>query len=168
MLNKNFRCKMWSSLTNLYVMVEGHCLSLPVLAWKIPVPVCQSVTGIVMISFKSQFQESSLGQKSHAAASGRVRTEDWRPPSLSLAAGQAAAATLHTTNSSFCSVNNISHRPQTNSIWHLLTTLDNVESWTNQKIRETYCCFLNWLLLSLKERTGRRMEEKACKECKVT
>ena len=41
-------------------------------------------------------EDKSLGQKSHAAADGRVRTEDWRPPSLSLAAGQAAAI-LHTT-----------------------------------------------------------------------
>ena len=95
------------------------------------------------------------------------------PPSL--AAGQAAAATLTIhNNSGFCSINNISHRLQANSIWHqidrwcrhLLITLDNVESSTTPTMKKTDCCFLDWPLLSLKERTGRM--EKACKECKVT
>ena len=86
------------------------------------------------------------------------------PPSL--AAGQAAAATLHTTTPASAPSTTSQHRLQANSIWHQIITLDNVESWTTPTRKEMDCCFLDWPLLSLKERTGRM--EKGCKECKVT
>ena len=65
-----------------------------------------------------------------------MRTEDWRPPSLSLAAGQAAAATLHTTTPA-SAPSTTSHTDfkliasdskLTGAVGHLLITLDNVES----------------------------------------
>ena len=70
---------------------------------------------------------------SHAAGGGGVRTEDWRPLSLYLAAGQAAAAAIiHTSHNkfSFCSINNILGFKLLASDSKLccLNALDNVES----------------------------------------